>query len=49
VLRERVTSKGGTTFAALTVMQNQGVHASLVEAMEAAQERAKNLGRELGG
>jgi pyrroline-5-carboxylate reductase len=49
VLRERVTSKGGTTFAALTVMQNQGVHASLVEAMQAARDRALSLGKELGG
>lgn len=49
VLRDKVTSKGGTTYAALTVMQNKGVHASLVEAMQAARERAKTLGQELGG
>ena len=49
VLREKVTSKGGTTYAALTVMQNQGVHDSLVEAMHAARDRALNLGKELGG
>ena len=49
VLRERVTSKGGTTFAALSVMQEQGLHAILLQAMQAAQERAKNLGQELGG
>ena len=49
VLREKVTSKGGTTYAALTVMQNKGVHASLVEAMQAARDRAKTLGQELGG
>jgi pyrroline-5-carboxylate reductase len=48
VLREKVTSKGGTTYAALTVMQNKGVHASLVEAMQAARDRAKVLGQELG-
>ena len=49
VLRERVTSKGGTTFAALSVMQEKGLHAILLKAMQAAQERAKNLGQELGG
>ena len=49
VLRERVTSKGGTTFAALSVMQEKGLHAILLQAMQAAQERAKNLGQELGG
>ena len=49
VLREKVTSKGGTTYAALTVMQNHGVHDSLVEAMHAARDRALSLGKELGG
>jgi pyrroline-5-carboxylate reductase len=49
VLREKVTSKGGTTFAALTVMQNKSVHGSLVEAMQAAHDRAQSLGKELGG
>jgi pyrroline-5-carboxylate reductase len=49
VLRERVTSKGGTTFAALSVMQEKGLHAILLQAMQAAQDRAKSLGQELGG
>jgi pyrroline-5-carboxylate reductase len=49
VLREKVTSKGGTTYAALTVMQDKGIHASLVEAMQAARDRAESLGQELGG
>jgi pyrroline-5-carboxylate reductase len=44
-----VTSKGGTTYAALTVMQDKGIHASLVEAMQAARDRAESLGQELGG
>jgi len=48
VLRERVTSKGGTTFAALSVMQEKGLHALFLQAMQAAQERAKSLGQELG-
>jgi hypothetical protein len=29
-------------------MQNKGIHASLVEAMQAARDRAKVLGQELG-
>ncbi len=48
VLREKVTSKGGTTFAALTVMQEKAVHASVVLAMQAACDRAHSLGKELG-
>ena len=49
VLRERVTSKGGTTFAALSVMQEKGLQSIFLQAMQAAQERAKSLGKELGG
>jgi pyrroline-5-carboxylate reductase len=46
-LRERVTSKGGTTHAALSVMEAAGVKAALVRAMRAAQSRAVQLGDEL--
>ncbi len=49
VLRERVTSKGGTTYAALTSMETAGVKAAFVAAMHAAQQRAKALGDEFGG
>lgn len=48
VLRERVTSKGGTTYAALTSMEDAGVKAAFVQAMRAAQQRAKELGDEFG-
>ncbi len=48
VLRERVTSKGGTTHAALTVLENEGVKATFVKALKAAQQRAKELGDEFG-
>lgn len=48
VLRERVTSKGGTTYAALTAMETAGVKAAFVQAMHAAQQRAKELGDEFG-
>jgi len=48
VLRERVTSKGGTTYAALTSMESSGVKAAFVKAMKAAQRRAGELGNEFG-
>ncbi len=47
-LRERVTSKGGTTYAALTSMETAGVKAKFEEALFAAQRRAEELGREFG-
>jgi pyrroline-5-carboxylate reductase len=48
VLRERVTSKGGTTYAALTHLETAGVKAAFVAAMRAAQHRAGELGDEFG-
>lgn len=48
VLRERVTSKGGTTFAALTSMESSGVKDAIVRALHAAAERGKTLGEEFG-
>lgn len=48
VLRERVTSKGGTTYAALTSMQASGVQQAIVQALHAAAMRGKELGEELG-
>jgi pyrroline-5-carboxylate reductase len=48
VLRERVTSKGGTTAAALEVMKQQGWHEILEKAIEAANQRGKAMGDELG-
>jgi pyrroline-5-carboxylate reductase len=47
-LRERVTSKGGTTHAAITSMQADGVDAAIRRAVRAAQQRAAELGREFG-
>ena len=46
VLRERVTSKGGTTHAALTALEGAGVKAAFVQALKAAQQRARELGDE---
>ena len=47
-LRERVTSKGGTTHAAITSMEASGMKAKFEEALVAAQKRAEELGREFG-
>ena len=47
VLRERVTSPGGTTHAALTHMRNSGVDAAIVAAVHAAAERSIEIGDEL--
>ncbi len=48
VLRERVTSKGGTTYAALSSLEASGVKAAFVQAMHAAGRRAQELGDEFG-
>lgn len=47
-LRERVTSKGGTTYAALTSMEASGVKDAIMRAMKAAAERGRQLGEEFG-
>ena len=48
VLRERVTSKGGTTYAALTSMEHDGIKAHFMRAMQAARKRASEMGDEFG-
>lgn len=48
VLRERVTSKGGTTHAAITSLEADGMKAAFVRALHAAQQRARELGDEFG-
>ena len=48
VLRERVTSKGGTTAAALEVMKQHGWHDILEKAIDAASQRGKAMGDQLG-
>jgi pyrroline-5-carboxylate reductase len=47
VLRQRVTSKGGTTHAAITSMEAAGVKEAIVAAMKAAAARGRELGEEL--
>jgi pyrroline-5-carboxylate reductase len=44
-LRERVTSKGGTTHAAITTLESLQVRAAFVRALHAARDRAEELGR----
>ena len=45
VLRQRVTSKGGTTDAAIRSLEGDGVSALFVKALQAARERARGIGR----
>ena len=47
-LRARVTSKGGTTYAALTSMDQDGVKMLFMRAMHVAKQRARELGDEFG-
>ena len=49
VLRERVTSKGGTTYAAITSMEQDQIQALFIKALHAARRRATELGDEFGG
>ena len=48
ILRQRVTSKGGTTHAAVTAMDASDIKTHFVQAMLAAQKRAQEMGREFG-
>ena len=48
ILRARVTSKGGTTYAAITSMEQDGIKTLFIRAMHAAKQRARELGEEFG-
>ena len=48
VLRQRVTSKGGTTHAAISAMDEAGLKAAFERALHAARDRARTLGQEFG-
>jgi pyrroline-5-carboxylate reductase len=48
ILRQRVTSKGGTTYAAITSMDESNIKDLFTRAMMAAQTRAHELGNEFG-
>jgi pyrroline-5-carboxylate reductase len=43
LLREAVTSPGGTTIAAIRTMEDHGVRAAMLAAIEAARDRSKEL------
>ena len=49
VLRAQVTSKGGTTERALSVLDAAGVRAAIVAAAKAAAARAQEMGDAFGG
>lgn len=49
VLRQRVTSKGGTTHEAITTMQQHGVEQAIVAAMHACAARGRELAEQFGG
>ena len=48
-LRQQVTSPGGTTQCALTVLQDGQLHALFRRALEAARDRSREMARDLGG
>jgi pyrroline-5-carboxylate reductase len=48
ILRERVTSKGGTTEAALNKMAEKGVKEGIIAGVKAAEARGQELGKLLG-
>ena len=48
LLRERVTSKGGTTEAALNSFNTSDIAAAILRGVQAAAERGRTLGEEMG-
>jgi pyrroline-5-carboxylate reductase len=44
MLREAVTSPAGTTISAIRELERHGVRAAVIEAIEAARDRGRELG-----
>ena len=44
VLKDRVTSPGGTTIAGIHTLESKGLRAALIEAVETAARRSRELG-----
>jgi pyrroline-5-carboxylate reductase len=49
ILREAVTSPGGTTISAIRELEKHGVRAAFLAAIEAARDRGRELGSDPGG
>ena len=49
IVRDRVASPGGTTIAGLAVLEARGVRGALIDAVAAATDRARELGKPAGG
>jgi pyrroline-5-carboxylate reductase len=49
ILREAVTSPGGTTISAIRELEKHGVRAAFLAAIEAARDRGRELGSDSGG
>ena len=47
-LREAVTSPAGTTISAIRELENHGVRAAMLSALEAARDRAREIARQAG-
>ncbi len=47
-LREAVTSPGGTTIAAIRELERHGVRAAMIDALEAARDRSRELAADAG-
>lgn len=49
IVRDRVASPGGTTIAGLAVLEARGVRGAIIDAVAAAADRARELGKPAGG